>query len=262
MPSDTVPALVSVAETGTPDIVTELWILGAPSYEQMQADGVITTLADVLSDGGQEGWWIPKYLVDEHPELATMEGVLANPDLLGGRFHTCPDGWACKFTNEDMTRNFGLVDAGFEIFQHGSGETLATSLASAYLSGEPWFGYYWAPTSLLGKYDMIAVDQGEYNEAVFTCAANPECTAEGVSGWPVGPVKTIVTNDFAEREPEISDLMSNVSFTNAQMGEILAWKEQNNASNDEAAVYFLTTYSDVWPSWINDAARERLAALL
>jgi len=56
--------------------------------------------------------------------------------------------------------------------------------------------------------------------------------------------------------------MSNVSFTNAQMGEILAWKEQNNASNDEAAVYFLTTYSDVWPSWINDAARERLAALL
>jgi glycine betaine/proline transport system substrate-binding protein len=262
VPSSTVPALVSVAETGTPDLVTELWILGAPSYNQMQADGVITTLTDVLSDGGTEGWWIPKYLVDEHPELATVDGVLANPDLLGGRFHSCPDGWACKFTNDTLTRNFGLVDAGYEIFVHGSGETLATSLAAAYESQEPWIGYYWAPTSLLGKYDMVAVDQGPHDAEVFNCAADPDCTTDGLSGWPVGPVKTVATNDFANREPEIAALMSNVSFTNAQMGDVLAWKEDNNASNDEAAVYFLTTYSDVWPAWLNDEARAKLSALL
>lgn len=262
VPSSTVPALVSVAETGKPDIVSELWILGAPTYQSMQDEGVITTLTDVLSDGGQEGWWVPKYLVDEHPELATVEGVLANVELLGGRFHSCPDGWACKFTNDDLTTNFGLVDAGFEIFIHGSGETLATSLASAFESEEPWIGYYWAPTSLLGKYEMVAVDQGPYNEEIFACAADPECTPEGVSGWPVGPVKTVVTNDFADREPDISALMTNVAFTNAQMGDILAWKEANNASNDEAAVYFLTTYSDVWPSWLNDEAREKLSALI
>ncbi|QIE43003.1 ABC transporter substrate-binding protein [Meridianimarinicoccus aquatilis] len=262
VPSSTVPALVSVAETGKPDIVSELWILGAPTYQSMQDEGVITTLTDVLSDGGNEGWWVPKYLVDEHPELATVEGVLANAELLGGRFHSCPDGWACKFTNDDLTRNFGLTENGYEIFIHGSGETLATSLASAYESKEPWIGYYWSPTSLLGKYEMVAVDQGPYNEEVFECAANPECTAEGLSGWPVGPVKTVVTNDFADREPDIAALMTNVSFTNAQMGDVLAWKEANNASNDEAAVYFLTTYSDVWPAWLNDEAREKLSALI
>ena len=37
-----------------------------------------------------------------------------------------------------------------------------------------------------------------------------------------------------------------MTFTNAQMGEVLAWQEGNNASNEEAAVYFLSTYPEVW----------------
>lgn len=262
VPSSTVPALVSVAETGEPDIVTELWINGAPAYWELQEQGKITTLTDVLSDGGREGWWIPKYLVDAHPELASIEGVLANAELLGGRFHNCPDGWACKFTNEDLTRNFGLPEAGFEIFTHGSGETLATSIAAAYEAEEPWIGYYWAPTALLGKYDMVSVEMGPYNEDVFLCAADGDCDAQGVSGWPIGPVKTVATTDFAEREPEIAEFMSNLAFTNAQMGDVLAWKEANNASNQEAVVYFLQTYADVWPTWLNDEAREKLSALI
>lgn len=263
VPSSTVPALVSVAETGKPDIVTELWINGTPAYNDLQDAGKIETIADVLSDGGIEAWWVPQYLVDEHPELATLEGVLANKDLVGGRFHSCPDGWGCKNTNADLTKNFGLIDAGFEIFQHGSGETLATSIAAAFENKEPWFGYYWAPTSVLGKYPMVAIDLGvEYNEEIFLCASNADCDAVGVSSWPVGPVKTVVTTDFSSREPEIAALMGNVSFTNKQMGEVLAWKDANTASNDEAAVYFLTNYQDVWGTWLSDDAKTNLAALL
>ncbi|KCV82002.1 amino acid ABC transporter substrate-binding protein [Actibacterium atlanticum] len=263
VPSSTVPALVSVAETGTPDIVTELWTNGAPAYGELQDAGKIETVADVLSDGGIEGWWVPQYLVDEHPELATVEGVLANKDLLGGRFHNCPDGWACKNTNNELTRNFGLVDAGFEIFLHGSGETLATSIASAFENKEPWIGYYWAPTALLGKYPMVSIDLGvPYDEEVFLCAADAECDTDGKSSWPVGPVKTVVTTDFSSKNPDIAALMGNVAFTNAQMGEVLAWKDANSASNEEAAVYFLSTYKDVWAGWINDDAKAKLAALL
>ena len=263
IPSSTVPSLVSVAETGKPDIVTELWINGTPAYNELQDSGKIETVADVLSDGGVEGWWVPQYMVDANPELATIAGVLANKDLLGGRFHNCPDGWACKNTNGDLTKNFGLVDAGYEIFQHGSGETMATSIAAAFENKEPWLGYYWAPTAVLGKYPMVEVDLGvEYNEEVFLCAANAECTAEGLSSWPIGPVKTVVTTDFSAQHPDLAALMGNVSFTNTQMGEVLAWKDANTASNDEAAVYFLTNYQDVWGNWLNDEAKGKLAALL
>ncbi len=262
VPSSTVPSLISVAETGEPDIVTELWINGAPAYNDLQAEGKIVTLTDVLSDGGREGWWIPKYLVDAHPELATVEGVLANAELLGGRFHTCPEGWACKNTNADLLKNFGVLDAGFEVFEHGSGETLASSIAAAYTDGEPWFGYYWAPTALLGKYEMVDVDLGPYVEDIFLCAADADCEAEGVSGWPVGSVKTVVTTSFQAEEPEVSAMLESLAFTNDQMGEVLAWAEDNNASYEEAAVYFLRSYTEVWPDWLSEEARANLAALV
>lgn len=263
VPSSTTPSLVSVAETGKPDIVTELWINGAPAYNELQDAGKILTSADVLADGGLEGWWIPRYLVDAHPELATIEGIVANPELVGNRFHNCPDGWACKNTNADLTKNFGLPDAGIEIFVHGSGETLATSIGAAYENQEPWLGYYWSPDPLMAKYDMVEVDLGvEYNEEVFLCAANADCEAQGVSAWPIGPVKTVVTTDFADREPAIADLMANISFSNDVVLDFLNWMEENKASYDEAAVYFLSNHSDVWSAWIDDAAKEKLAALI
>ncbi len=262
VPSSTTPALASVSETGTPEIVTELWINGTPAYEELDEAGTILTLTDVLSDGGIEGWWIPKYLVDEHPELATLEGVLANPDLLGGRFHQCPEGWGCKNTNRSLADAVDLEGNGFEVFQHGSGETMATAIAAAFANEEPWFGYYWAPTSVLGKYEMVSVDLGPYDEETHLCNADPDCEEVGLTSYPVGPVKTVVTTTFADDHPDIAELMTNVQFTNAQMGDILAWKEDNTASNDEAAVYFLTTYSDVWQNWVNDEARDRLSALI
>ncbi|SDZ43650.1 glycine betaine/proline transport system substrate-binding protein [Jannaschia faecimaris] len=262
IPSSTTPALASVSETGKPDIVTELWINGAPSYDKLTEAGTITTLTDVLSDGGIEGWWIPKYVVDEHPELATLEGLLANPELVDSRFHQCPEGWGCMNVNASLAAAVDLEGNGFEVFKHGSGETMATSIAAAFEAKEPWLGYYWAPTSVLGKYEMVSVDLGEYNEEIHLCNADPDCEEAGLSSYPVGPVKTIVTTDFVERHPDLAELMTNVSFTNAQMGEVLAWQEDNNASADEAAVYFLTTYQDTWKDWVNDAASEKLAALL
>lgn len=262
IPSSTVPALASVSETGKPDIVTELWINGAPSYEELEAAGTIETLGDVLSDGGIEGWWIPTYLADAHPELKTIEGLLANPELVGSRFHQCPEGWGCQRVNAALAEAFDLEGNGFEVFQHGSGETMATSIASAVESKEPWLGYYWAPTSVLGKYDMTSVDLGPYNEEAHLCNADPECTEVGKSSYPVGPVKTIVTTKFTAENPDVSAMMANVSFTNKQMGELLAWQEANTASAEETAVYFLTNYKEVWPNWINDEAKGKLAALL
>lgn len=262
VPSDTVPAVTSVAETGEPDIVTELWLNSAPLYTKLEQQGKVKTLGDVLSDGGIEAWWIPAYLAEEHPELKTIEGVLANPDKVNGRFHNCPDGWACRFINDNNARALDLQGHGIEVFNHGSGETLAASIAAAYEDESPWFGYYWAPTALLGKYDMVKVDIGPYKEDAHSCNTEQDCADPGVSAYPASRVVTGVTTDFADREPEIAELMSKVSFTNNQMGTILAWQDDNQASAEEAAVYFLNNYKDVWSGWLNDAAREELASVL
>ena len=73
---------------------------------------------------------------------------------------------------------------------------------------------------------------------------------------------TTVTTTFADREPQIAELMRNVQFTNDQMQGLLSWQEANGASAEETAVYFLTTQQDVWSGWISSDARSRLSAIL
>ena len=46
------------------------------------------------------------------------------------------------------------------------------------------------------------------------------------------------------------------------MGAVLAWKKDNKASSEGAAVHFLTTYKAKWSKWINADAKKKLAAIL
>lgn len=262
IPTTTVPAITSVAETGEPDIITELWTSYTEVYDELVAEGKLVEMSKVLSDGGVEAWWIPQYLADAHPELTTLEGIRANPELVGGRFHDCPTGWGCDVTNFNNFKAAGLDAAGVERFQHGSGETLAAAMAAAYEDQEPWFGYYWAPTSVLGKYPMAQVAMPAYDADAHICNGLEDCATPTLSAYPAANVVTAVTTTFSDREPEIAAFLGNMTFTNAQMGEVLAWQESNSASYEEAAVYFLTSYPDIWADWLNDDAKSNLSALL
>lgn len=263
VPSDTVPAVTSVAENGEPDIVTELWLNSTGEvYNRLEEEGRIQRLGRVLEPGGVEGWWIPTYLAEEHPELTTIEGVMNNPELVGGMFNNCPDGWGCRVVSDNLVRALELESSGIEVFNHGSGQTLASSMASAVEDGEPWFGYYWGPTVPLGKYDMTRVDLGEIDEDIHARNQNQNADNPGVSDFPAAPILTAITTDFQEREPEVADMLSHLSFDTSVMSSILAWMDENNASGEEATVYYLQNYSDDWSQWLNDDARSNLANLI
>ncbi len=262
VPSATTTSVASLAENGEPDIVTELWLNSTGDvYRKLEAEGKVVRLADVFDPGGIEAWWIPTYLAESNPELTTIEGVLANPELVGGRFNNCPDGWGCRIVSDNLITALGLRDS-MEIFDHGSGETLATSIAAAYEDQEPWFGYYWAPTAVLGKYPLTPVRIGDIDADIHLANQNKENANPGVSDFPPAPVLTVATTSLAEREPEIAELMGNVSFDISILNSLLAWQDDNGASAEEAAVYFLTNNSEIWSQWINDDAREKLAALI
>ena len=56
--------------------------------------------------------------------------------------------------------------------------------------------------------------------------------------------------------------MSTISLDIDILNSTLAWQEDNSASAEEAAVYFLSNNSDVWSGWVNDEAKEKLSALI
>ncbi|MBN7787713.1 ABC transporter substrate-binding protein [Ponticoccus gilvus] len=263
VPSDTTPAVTSLSENNEPDVVPEMWPNSAgDAYDKLKENGRIVELTSVLNPGGVEGWWIPTYLAEEHPELTTIEGVLENPDLVGGMFNNCPDGWGCRTVSDNLARAFDLEGNGIEVFNHGSGETLATSMASAYESEEPWFGYYWGPTTPLGKFDMTRVELGEYDEEAHAANQNPDTPDPQPSEFPTAPILTVVTKDFNDNNPELADFFSKVSFETSEMSQLLAWQDENNASTEEAAVYYLQNNQDTWSKWLNEDARGNLSQLL
>ena len=262
VPSASVPALASVSETGKPDIITELWTNGAPAYVPLLEAGKINELTRVLSDGGLEGLFIPVYLAEAHPELTTIEGVLANHDLVGNRMHNCPVGWNCQTVATNVAKGGGFAEAGIEDFVHGSGETLTASIGAAYAAKEPWFGYYWTPSLVMGKFPMVQVDLGPHDPSKQACNSDKDCATPTMQSWPSSVVTTVVTSEFESSHPAETDLMRNLSFTNEMMNSLLAWQDAEGASGDETAVYFLSTQQELWGSWINDAARGKLAALL
>ena len=187
---------------------------------------------------------------------------MANPELVEARFNNCPDGWGCRIVNDNLIRALNLEDSGIEVFNHGSGETLASSMASAVQNEEPWFGYYWGPTVPLGKFDMTRIDLGEYDADAHAANGNKDIDNPRVSDFPAAPVLTAVTTSFQEREPEVAEMLGKMTFKTETMSQVLAWKSENNASAEEAAVYFLSNNTDTWKDWLNDSARERLAAIL
>jgi len=272
VPGDTMPTGTSMIEKAEPDVAPELWSNSMKDALQRGVDEKrLRIVGKSLSDGGEEGFWVPKYMVDKDPSLGTIQGIMANaklfkhpedPDL--SAIMGCPAGWNCQISGGNIFRALKMEDAGFEMIDPGSGAGLAGSIAKAYEREQPWLGYYWAPTAILGKYEMVKVDfgSGVDEEHYTTCIANADCDDPKVTMWPPSPVHTVVTESFAERAPEAADYLSKRSFTNAEMNALLAWMEDNQADGDVAMENFLTRFKATWTPWVSADATKKIEQAL
>ncbi|WP_028302724.1 ABC transporter substrate-binding protein [Oceanospirillum maris] len=268
VPGDSVPTSTSMIEKGEPDIAPELWTNSSKAQlDQGVKEGRLLYAGKVLSEGGEEGFWVPKYMVDQYPELATIDGVRKHADLFDhpeyddrSAFYGCPAGWVCQITAGHLFNALNLEDAGFEMVDPGSGAALTGSLAKAYDRKAPWFGYYWAPTPVMGKYPMVKVDfgTGVDLEHYRNCTTQADCTSPHVTQYPAAPVHSITTTDFAKKAPAAYQYIATRSFTNQQMSTLLAWMEDNQADGEYAMEHFMLTYPDIWQEWLPADRAENL----
>ncbi|RKF12781.1 ABC transporter substrate-binding protein [Alginatibacterium sediminis] len=272
VPGDTMPTGASMMEKGQPDIAPEFWTNSMrEALDRGVAEKRLRYAGQSLSDGGEEGFWVPQYMVDKDPSLATIEGVIKNAALFehpegedGYAFYGCPAGWNCQISGENLNKALGLDEAGFVVIDPGSSAGLSGSIAKAYEREEAWFGYYWAPTAVLGKYKMVKVDFGSgIDEEHFkACTTQADCADPKPTMYPVSVVQTVTTEAFASRAPEAYDYLAKRSFTNANMNELLAWMEDNQADGEVAMEYFMVNNPDTWKAWLGaDAASKVQAAL-
>ena len=269
---DTVPTFASMAEKGEPDVAPELWINAVrDQLDKEVAEGDLVIAAESLADGGEEAWWIPKFIADEHPEIKTVSDALARPDLFPapedpsvGGVYNCPSGWACQLITANLYKAHGAEEKGFELIDSGSAAGLDGSIANAFSQQKGWLGYYWAPTSVLGKYEMVALDmEAEHDpEEWDTCTVKADCENPQRNDWAPAKVFTITTDDFAESNAVAMEYLQNRAWGNDVVNALLAWQADEKASNEDAAFHFLENNEDVWTTWVSPEVAEKVKAAL
>ena len=299
---DTIPTFESMNRNGTPDVAPEMWI--GSIREELDAaidEGRLHFAAKALADGGVEGWWIPAYLANAHPEIKTIEDALSHPELFAnpddetgsaapetadsavadnesatmpgdakpampakGVVHNCPETWSCRITTANLFRAYGAEAKGFVLEQAESGDALRNSVIKAFDEHRGWLGYYWAPTALLGKHDMVRLSFGvPYDRTQWnTCTVVENCPDPKPNAWPNSLVFTVVTDSFKTNEGQGYAYLERRSWHNRTVNAMLAWMDENNATAEEAAIHFLKEDDAVWMEWVSLDAASRIESAL
>jgi glycine betaine/proline transport system substrate-binding protein len=272
----TTTTFASMNEKGQPDVAAELWInaVREPLFKAMD-DGRLHSAREMpITDLG-EGWWVPDYVLTKNPGIKTVLDILDRPDLFPakedpskGEFIGCPAGWGCQLSNINLFRAFKMEDKGWILIDPGSQAGLDASMAKAVQRGDNWFGYYWAPTAPIGKFNMQLVPfgvpfAGAENWDGCIAKAEQDCADPKPSAWTKSEVHTIVTTNFKEKGG--TDAMTYFGkriFPGPIMNKMLVYMEDNQSNGPDAAVEFLLKYEDIWTPWVSaDVAKKVKSSL-
>lgn len=269
--SDTVPTLRDMLAGEGPDLLSEAWIDALrPEVEAALSDGRLLRAGSALADGAREGWWVPRALVQAHPDLRTLDDALRRPALFSGqegagrgRWHACPSGWACRVSTTQAFRAWEGAARGFVLVEPESPEALEASLAEAIAQGRGWLGYHWAPSALVARYDLVPLAAGvAVHEAALACWARPDCAQPTRSDWPVAEVLTLVNPRWANRAEAAYAYLQRRSWDGNTVSALLAWQAAQGASAEDTARHFLRAHPQIWADWLPEATAQAVRRAL
>lgn len=272
VPGDTIPTFTSMTEHGFPDLAPELWVNSVRKPLSLAVkEGRLIEGAPILSDGGVEGWWIPKYIADAHPDIRSVQDALKHPELFAdpnddrrGIVHNCPTGWTCQISTANLFRALGAEALGFTLVDAPSSVGLEAAIADAFEKKIGWLGYYWAPAPSLGRYELVKLSLGTGYDRIEweRCTAVPGCPDPAVNGYPVSEVLTLVTKAFAEKAGAAMGYVQSRKWDNSKVNAVLAWMDSNQASTADAALHVLRTDEALWSGWVSPEAAAKVRTAL
>ncbi len=275
VPGATTTTFASMNEKGQPDVASEFWINAVREpLEAAYSEGRLHKLVDGPIEGTGEGWWVTEAFVKAHPELDTVEKVIEHPEFFPdqedpskGAFMGCPAGWGCQVINDNLFRAYGMADKGWKLVDPGSASGLDGAIAKAAERDEAWFGYYWAPTSIVGKYhlQLLPFEASWGGDANWhDCLSVPadQCTDPKPTSWIKSEVHTVVADKFFNQGGPAIDYLKARVFPADAMGAMLVYMQDEQAGGEDAAYYFLQNYADVWTKWVSPEAAEAIKAAL
>jgi len=270
----TTATFVTMNEKGEPHVAPELWTnsVAEPLEKAMEEGRLFSANIGPITELG-EGWWVTPETLKRHPEFKTVLDILERPDLFPakenpskGEFIGCPAGWGCQLSNQSLFIAFEMEKKGWVLVDPGSKAGLDGSMSKAAQRGDNWLGYYWAPTSLIGKYNMKLMDFGvpfAGSENWDSCVAKgPEsCTDPKPSAWTKSIVQTVVTPEIITM-PNVMEYFGKRIFPGPIMNSMLIYMEDNQSQGLDGAIEFLEKHPEIWTNWVSVEAAKKVKKAL
>lgn len=254
--------MVSGLKTKSIDAVMELWSDNVLTYDDDVNNGDYIPLS-VNFDDNMQGLYVPTYLVEGDnalaPDLKTVEDLKKYASLFPdpedpekGIIYGGPEGWGATAFLHNKMEVYGL-DEFYNFKTIDSNATLSATLSGAYQKGEPWVGYNWEPTWIMGLYDMTLLTDSAYSNEEF---------ALGKGSFPSVPVTVCVNADFEEAYPEITAFLSNYTTSSEFTSTGLAYMQSEEVEAEAAAKWIMKENLDMFKAMMStDAAKKVETAL-
>ncbi len=259
---------VSLAN-GDIHVVMELWQQNMIDwYNKEIAAGNIEN-GGMTYEGGPQFWIIPTWVHEEY-NINTVEDMKEHWELLKdpevptkGTFTNSIIGWQCTEINVVKLEAYGLTDY-YNIVSTGSAGALEVALAGAQKKHQPVFGYYWAPTAIMGMYDWYILEEPEYDKEVWDkiIAAKDDPSLRPLSeacAYPILPIEKGFHKSLKEIAPDVREMLMKMVVGLEPINKTAAWSKENEVQDWElAAIYYLKTYEERWKTWVTDDAYKKI----
>ncbi|WP_269853633.1 ABC transporter substrate-binding protein [Streptomyces sp. RPT161] len=242
---DEVPAWDALSQDRV-DALLEDW--GHPDQEKRYVQEKKT----IVSAGGEGvtghiGWWVPKYLADEYPDILDWRNLNKYADLMrtaeSGNKGQLLDGSPSYVTNDkalvkNLHLNYQPVFAGSEAAQ-------ITQIKQFAKDRKPFLTYWYTPQWLFNEVPMVEVKLPPYTDA---CGA--KAPADIDCAYPTTPLQKYLNANFAKHGGKAAQFLKNFHWTKDEQNEVSQMIAEQKLSPEAAAKRWVDAHPDVWRAWL------------
>jgi glycine betaine/proline transport system substrate-binding protein len=240
-------------EDGSIDAVLEVWPSGhAADYETYITQNQTVVDMGLLGPEAKIGWYVPTFVVDEHPELATWEGF-KDPEL-AKLFATAESGDLGQFLmgdptyvtfDEQIIANLGLP---LKYVVGGSEAALLTAIDTAFADHTPLLMQFWKPHWKQLEVDLTEVKLPDVTEECLASAA----AADGNYACDYAPdiLYKAASAKLEEKNPAAFEFLKKFQLTTEQQSEIAGYIDRDGMDPLAAAQKWVDENPDVVAAWL------------
>jgi glycine betaine/proline transport system substrate-binding protein len=245
-----IPVFQAMAD-GKVDAVLEDW-QHVDQYKQYIDEAGKVVMGGPLGVEGHIGWFIPKYLMDEHPEFKDWKGLKGNEDL----FKTPESGDQGMFLGGDpsyVQKDEELIEAlglNFKFVTAGAEPAQVARWSQLYKQQEPVIFYWYTPQYLNQQYDLAEVKLPPRFDGCQDDAKSGGDPAKYKCAYDVTIINKLFSKKFADSGSPAYDMLKKMKLTNDDQEAVAKSIAGDKEDPEKAGADWVADNRDKVDAWL------------